>query len=617
MAHRAVSQVGIFYSAIWIPLIFAFFIKALQTGKLVWSMASGMCIGVSILGGHIQPPLYAVVGLSFYAVYRAIIGFHERESYRSVLWPLFCLGVCGLIGFSLAAIQILPSLEYARLALRWVGSPDPIETSVKIPYWIVSSRDYFHPQDLFAFLIPSLLSSRDGNPYMGILPLMFAMLAVAGRKDIHVRFFFALAAISLLYSMGTFSIIHGLAYAFIPMIDKIREPIRGLYLVHFCLAVLVGYGVEIVSKPMKRADKQVLVGLTKYSTYFLGVVSAIIFYVYLRFKLSGEVIKGEPNLEELSFFLLILACSVAFLKGRGYAITRPLMSKAIIVFFVVLDLFSYYGKESFLLKRNFDQKSNFSPEQYYKRCEAIKFLQAQAGFFRIENRGNALPPNFGDVFHLHGILGYSATMLKDYYEFVFMKPTSRVYDLLNVRYIVSKESIEEAKLVHDGEIKVYERSTYFPRAWVVCGIEVIKRPSVLAQRLMSEDFDPQQAVILMESPPNFVSMLTGRKEGESACEITKHSPNEIVLNVETTADGFLVLSEIYYPGWKAYIDGRESKIYKANYIFRALYLTRGSHTVIFKYEPASFQTGLCLSLLTLLSMVAVTAGGIWVKLRAK
>ena len=66
---------------------------------------------------------------------------------------------------------------------------------------------------------------------------------------------------------------------------------------------------------------------------------------------------------------------------------------------------------------------------------------------------------------------------------------------------------------------------------------------------------------------------------------------EVIVRAESDAAGFLVLSDNYYSGWKASIDGRETKIYRANYTFRAVWVSKGDHTVRFFYEPASFRWG--------------------------
>ena len=121
--------------------------------------------------------------------------------------------------------------------------------------------------------------------------------------------------------------------------------------------------------------------------------------------------------------------------------------------------------------------------------------------------------------------------------------------------------------------------------------------------------------LIAEGPPTVGGELVA--SGHDNVQITEYRLNSITLDASLDADGFLFTSEIYYPGWKAYVDGKESKIYKADYIFRAVYLTPGSHTIVFKYEPLSFKIGLRLSLLTLLFIGALIAGNAWVKSRAK
>jgi uncharacterized membrane protein YfhO len=78
----------------------------------------------------------------------------------------------------------------------------------------------------------------------------------------------------------------------------------------------------------------------------------------------------------------------------------------------------------------------------------------------------------------------------------------------------------------------------------------------------------------------------------------EYSPNQVKIEVALDQDGYLVLSDTYYPGWRAYVDGEEKEILRANYAFRAVPLESGRHTVLFKYDPLSFKVGLAISLAT-------------------
>lgn len=71
--------------------------------------------------------------------------------------------------------------------------------------------------------------------------------------------------------------------------------------------------------------------------------------------------------------------------------------------------------------------------------------------------------------------------------------------------------------------------------------------------------------------------------------------NEIEVSVDAASGGFLVFSEVYYPGWKAFVDNTETKIYKANYAFRAIQLMKGQHEILMVYKPMSVYSGLLIS----------------------
>ena len=78
-------------------------------------------------------------------------------------------------------------------------------------------------------------------------------------------------------------------------------------------------------------------------------------------------------------------------------------------------------------------------------------------------------------------------------------------------------------------------------------------------------------------------------------ELVKYEPNNVVLNCKTTTEAFLYASEAFYPGWRAYVDGRRTEIFRANLAFRAVKVPPGDHTVLFRFIPISFYAGLVLT----------------------
>jgi uncharacterized membrane protein YfhO len=91
----------------------------------------------------------------------------------------------------------------------------------------------------------------------------------------------------------------------------------------------------------------------------------------------------------------------------------------------------------------------------------------------------------------------------------------------------------------------------------------------------------------------------------SHVSIEEYEPHSVVVNVDMKADGYLVLTDCYFPGWKVYVDGRQEKIHRADYIFRAVALKKGEHKLQFLYKPSSVKIGLILVVLSLSSIVCI------------
>ena len=95
-------------------------------------------------------------------------------------------------------------------------------------------------------------------------------------------------------------------------------------------------------------------------------------------------------------------------------------------------------------------------------------------------------------------------------------------------------------------------------------------------------------------------------DSEAKVEITAYQPDQVELTSRSKSPGFLVISEIYYPGWKAIVDGQEVATHQTNYVLRGIELPAGSHHIKLVYDPASFKVGLLISGLTLMGLV-----GLW------
>ena len=111
-------------------------------------------------------------------------------------------------------------------------------------------------------------------------------------------------------------------------------------------------------------------------------------------------------------------------------------------------------------------------------------------------------------------------------------------------------------------------------------------------------FDPLEQVLLTEpiemKNENFFS---------GQVEKIEYSPNRVTMKTNQNAEGFLVLLDTYFPGWKVEVDGKPEHIYRANYFYRGVRLAPGSHQIEFSYEPVGLKTGIIISGVTFILLL--------------
>jgi hypothetical protein len=169
--------------------------------------------------------------------------------------------------------------------------------------------------------------------------------------------------------------------------------------------------------------------------------------------------------------------------------------------------------------------------------------------------------------------------------------------MLNVKY---------AFLNNEGGLQIDDA---LPRAYIVHKAITVPSETVL-DYMMTDDFQPKEMVVFEAPEREEAFSLSPRALldiGETAkpesdipggtedCQIRAYKNEEIDLDVTMNQDGYLVLSEINYPGWVAYVNGHKRQLLTGNYIFRVLPLSNGTHDVVIRYEPTSFKIGLAIT----------------------
>jgi hypothetical protein len=168
------------------------------------------------------------------------------------------------------------------------------------------------------------------------------------------------------------------------------------------------------------------------------------------------------------------------------------------------------------------------------------------------------------------------------------------------------------RLVHSGDVKIYQNLDVLPRAFVVHRARVIEDGEAAVAAMRDEGFRPDEEAILAEAPPGWGALMSPQTTLDpDLVTIISYEPERVTIEADLASEGYLILTDTYYPGWRAYVDDKELPIIRADLLFRAVSLSAGQHRVEFNYESGSSKIGAAVSLATLLVIVV----GLWLAQR--
>ena len=607
--------------AAWLPIIFLLFWRALRTRRLGWALGAGVALGIATLEGHLQITLYIGLALTVAAVVETAItpqraaalgstakGTTKKDSKRHRAWPLLALIVTAAVAIGLSALVLLPTIEYTRLSPR-----------ADLPYK-QAARFSLVPGLLGEMLVPALFNTREPGQYwgvwdrvavgyLGIFPLILAGLAVLLWKGRRIRLFAILAGVAFLLALGGESVVHGWAYWLLPGFGQLRAPARTILLLDFALAALAALGLGHLLNPMRRRTRRSfekiwrgLIWLTGAAVIVGGAWAYLVIYqaqdrdpaVFWRVSAAGSGV---------IFALLILVASLAWLSARRAGRPRRKVLAWLAVGLVLLDLATVGA---------YTDLGNKPPTAGFDHPEIVDFLKREPGFFRIDSRTDVWgvwQPDLALLAGLYDVSGIDNPLVvadvARFWEGTGGRST-RLYDLLGVRYVLGGKNVtldwDKFSLASDADpsVNIYRNETPLPRAFMVHRTISATDHDDAWLSIQDPGFDPATTVVLEGG-----QSMDIQPERQASVGVARYDSNALEIVVDTPAEGYLFLSDPYYPGWRAKVDGEPAPILRANYAFRAVAVPAGSHQVTMAFQPTSWFAGLGITALTLLGLVVL------------
>jgi hypothetical protein len=236
--------------------------------------------------------------------------------------------------------------------------------------------------------------------------------------------------------------------------------------------------------------------------------------------------------------------------------------------------------------------------------DIVEFLRNEPAPRRVAVNDSDVPTNFADWHGFDGLEGYVAGVSENVLE--IPRHTRAIQNLYGVTHFVSKEPLRpefQPAFTGASGVRVWRNPEALPRVWSVHHTERVPSRADVNPALERPGFDPRRAAIFAEgvAPPSLESC-----DGDDL-QLLARAPNRIRVRARMGCRGLLVLSESWYPGWVARVDGEERPILEVFGALRGVVVEEGDHSVDMVYHPASVYGGAALSVAGLLAAVGLIA----------
>ena len=690
--------------------------SSVSTYRPLWVAIGSIALGLQILAGHIEITYYTLLVMGLYAIFRLLSAFTlHPSSFKVAGWLLGMV----LVGLMLGGIQFVPFLEVGQANFRSGETTLAQVRSYAYPARQVLAfampNFYGNPvqqsyRDVFSGEIVALPGTSEwgiknyveGAAYLGILPLFLALIALLPllkrepksiireplaensilqspisspqsptaslpslppARRTHTAFFAAMSLLALTFTFGT--PLYALIYYGLPFADQIRTPFRWVFPLTLFVAVLAGFGMDVLDGARARARargslllianlQSLLMGLAFGSGLLLLAGLAVSWLAYGRLEpLIARLFRGLA-LADLAFpdarafysfaFWQVLVLALLLLVTGGVLwLSRSAKRVSGVPVWVVLAATAVFGDLT-LASAGFNAAAD--PALLTYKPALVEWLQQQPGTWRITtfapHGDKPLNANSAWLANLQDVRGYDSIIPKQFVDYMTavepqkelpynrIQPitnweslNSPLLDVLNVKYIVTAETIDlpKLRLAWEGDnLHVYENLAVASRAYTLPLATAVTVDNAL---VALAEYDPRQYVVMQVEDcvvctergiAGFDMPVAG---GYGGAEIVAYSNREVLVETAVSASSWLILNDSYFPGWKAYVrpqggaeqDETEVAISRVNGNFRGVLLEPGAWQVRFRYSPASFQLGALLSAMGLI--VLAFGGGIW------
>jgi hypothetical protein len=583
-------------SGIWLPLICYSVVRLYQRPQRRSVAIAAFAFAAPVLSGHPETAAHSTMVGCVIALFLLVQRFNKR----------FLIGfvAAGLLALGLAAVQVIPTIEWlGRLGPQLDNAQPVLDRHQGQGFF---SRDILRDPNSAGIAIP------EGSAYVGMLGLLAACLAPFHKSRSYVLFFAILALVATAVAFGfqpiRWVVVH------LPVIKAMKNA-RLIMVANFAIAALAGLGISTMDGPE--------LGLPRRKAFWYLTLASltICFCIY---ELHRATLSPVELMRSPAASLVFLACALVLLGMRLNGLFGERVFTAAIIGLCAFEMLTFsYGYLGFT-----PTKEVFPP------APVFDFLQSRADLrdYRVTKDRFPIPHDAGIIYGFEAADGYDLTTERtrnftadlaedrpDGVMFVAEKLVSildRRLDMLNVKYLLVSVPSAQADLFNtsrfrpiytDRSVAVFENPTALTRVWLIAakGIEVISDDRSQLERLKQPSFDPERSVVFPVRP-NFVhENASDAADVSSSVVVRERTLNTYQLEVKSTEPAAVVLSQMFYPGWNASVNGRDLEIYPVDYALTGFVVSAGTSDVRLMFRPSSFVFGATISLMSVVATLVL------------
>lgn len=623
-----VGRLGFFsmtWAAAWLPWLIFFTDRLIREGSgayrgSAWRfrlpLGLAACIAMLLLAGHAQLAWYSLLLAGAWLV---VMGW-ARSGLRFLGWKIAGFAAAGLFGAVIAAVQLVPTAEYLLNSHR--SDAVAYREAMTYSFWPWRFITLFSPEffgspgsgDYWGYA-----SFWEDHAYVGLLPLLLALatllVLLRGLRKTRrgafwplVAFLWVVLGITFVLALGENTPIFPFLYRYVPTFDMFQAPARYLYWATFALPVLAAVGIDRWRCPTGKGLYWFRLGTAGAFAVTLGAMLAwlLMSEVNLTF-IRATALTGMWG---LGVGLLTLAIPLAV------KLNRMNLWRGLVIGWALLDLlaagwslnpgvgFDFYQRtvEDSAAERAVagDHRVYLSEVEEYD-LKFRRFLRFK-DFSQLEDwRGlrSTLIPNLNLLDGVSLVTNFDPLVPERYARWMadlpYRAPHERAYRLA----LMNVGAVEHIDIRQPNGVRFDPASGGQPWRWYSCALPTAddehawKALEHIAVNGGISSIDP----LVIEGWQGERGECSSTSQ--AVIRQTTRRGNQATFEVDTEDGGWLFLSNAYYPGWQARLDGQQAAIYPANYLFQAVHVPAGSHNIRLLYRPFGFYFGALFSILGL------------------